>query len=758
MRAGETATASTEARAPSRRPRFSLKAPPDPGFGTLRRALRAAVVISITFGFGTLVLHDAQDIIFIVFGCFALLVMSDFGGLRPARALAYLSATLVGGALVALGTLVSASAGVAAAGMFLVGFAISFSRVFGGYVAAAQSGMLLAFVIAVSIPASPNAIPARLGGWALAGIVSTLAGVFLWPRFERVTLHKAAAKALRAIADLVESLRPDAGERDRLRLSAAARTAEQAARQAYAATAKRPAGPTRRDRAFVEMLTELQRMIDVIERPFHHTRPSLRPCIEESAMLAGTVVAALRAGAEVLIGGAPPDIRAVDETRDRHRAALDRWAAQELRAGRPADEVLDGLDVDHTLRVISYLTIALAANAVIAAGGRPEVDPRLPIAMPRREGISGVAVRVRRTIRTHLQPTSTVTQNSLRVAIGLAIAVLLARTLGLQHAFWVVLGTLQVLRSNALGTGRTTIQALAGNVIGVAIGGLFAVLAGRHALLMWAALPFAIFLAAYAATAVGFVAGQAAFTINLIVVFNLISPAGWQVGLVRIEDVAVGAAISILVGLLLWPRGARRELGRAMAGFYRAVVEDLEMAFDRVLGFERPGSLEPTRRVTIQARDRAAEAFDAFLDEKAASPLDPQTAGFLLSAGNDAMLAADLLEVIAGRMGYQAGGCPDGARTVHGQVRILLTVFGQFADRLALIQPAGDRERVSIEALRGAALDCLRRWRTEERAGRGAMAVVMSGEWVQNLARLEDHLERPVAAAVAAARAPWWRR
>jgi len=36
------------------------------------------------------------------------------------------------------------------------------------------------------------------------------------------------------------------------------------------------------------------------------------------------------------------------------------------------------------------------------------------------------------------------------------------------------------------------------------------------------------------------VLGQAAFSVNLIIVFNLISPAGWQVGLVRIEDVAVG--------------------------------------------------------------------------------------------------------------------------------------------------------------------------------------------------------------------------
>jgi hypothetical protein len=37
------------------------------------------------------------------------------------------------------------------------------------------------------------------------------------------------------------------------------------------------------------------------------------------------------------------------------------------------------------------------------------------------------------------------------------------------------------------------------------------------------------------------------------------------------------------------------------------------------------------------------------------------------------------------------------------------------------------------------------------------MAVVMAGEWAQNLARLEDDLKEPVAQAVDAARTPWWR-
>src|SRR5207253_1170968 len=285
MSAKDTVVATKEVPAPPRQPRFSLTAPRDPGFAALRRAARAAIVIPLAFALGTFGLHLGQNVIFIVFGCFALLVITDFGGLRPARARAYLTATAVGAVLVALGTLVSLTIAAAAAVTFLVALVISFARVFGGYFVAGQTGMLLAYIVATAVPAPASSIPTRVGAFALAGVISTLAGVFMWPRFERVTLCKQAAKACLRVAVLV---------------------------------------------------------------------------------------AALRSSADALTGGTTPDTRAVEDSRLAHRTALDRWAGEELKAGRPADQVLDGLDVDHTLRVIAYLTIALGSNAIITAGGRPE--------------------------------------------------------------------------------------------------------------------------------------------------------------------------------------------------------------------------------------------------------------------------------------------------------------------------------------------------------------------------------------------------
>src|SRR5260370_12877892 len=127
MGARGTDVARTEATAQSRRPRLPVAATFDRGFAGLRRAARAALLIPPVFAFYTLVLHGGQNVIFAVFGCFALLVMSDFGGQRPARALAYLTATLAGAVLVTIGTLASASAGPAPAGVVVGRLAIALS-------------------------------------------------------------------------------------------------------------------------------------------------------------------------------------------------------------------------------------------------------------------------------------------------------------------------------------------------------------------------------------------------------------------------------------------------------------------------------------------------------------------------------------------------------------------------------------------------------------------------------------------------------
>jgi uncharacterized membrane protein YccC len=731
--------------------------PRDAGFAALRRATRAALVIPLALAFALSVLRNPQMTVYVVFGCFGLLVLGDFGGLRRPRAVAYLGTTLVSAVLIAVGTLASFSPWLGAATVLLLGFAISFAGVFGGYVAAAQPVLLLAVVLSVAVPAAPGAIPDRLLGWALAGALATVASVLLWPRFERATLRSQAAAACRSLAALVRitRIRPEASER--AQVQQAATMAVQAVMRAYAGTPSRPAAPAQRDRAFVGLLSELERILAYLSRTSVWSLAAHHPCLLEGDVLAEKVAQTLEAGGDVLTGGAPPDLVGLQQARLAHRFALDRWAAGVLQAGSQPEEVLAGFDADNPLRVIALLAQVLGTAALIASGRPLPAELALPLTIPSERGVAGVVRRSGETVRTHLHPTSSVFRNSARVALGLAIAVLLGGLLQLAHAFWVVLGTLSALRSSALATGRTTVQALAGTVIGVALGAPFIYLLGKDTTVLWIVYPVAVFFAAYAASAIGFAAGQAAFTLVVIILFNLIAPSGWTVGLVRLEDVAFGVGISVLVGVLLWPRGLRAELRRALADLYHAVAAELTAAFNQILGLGTAEAFVQAQARTIRAAAREGEALDQYVRERGSRHLAPEVAASLGAAARNALVAGDLLHVLAGT-GYAVQAPAHADAAFLAQVRALTAAYAEVGDQLdrATTGQAPGPE-VNETVLRAAMLDSLRRWKNDPAAEPAAVAVVAAGEWIQNLAALLAAQEPVVDKVIAAARIPWWR-
>ena len=120
--------------------------------------------------------------------------------------------------------------------------------------------------------------------------------------------------------------------------------------------------------------------------------PSLRPCIQEGNELAAAVTAALRAECRGADGrGTARDSRPRGRRGARTAPHSTAGLPTSCALGGRRSEVLEGIDVDHTLRVIAYLTIVLSTNAVIAAGGRPDDGVSLPAGTPRHEGARGVA-------------------------------------------------------------------------------------------------------------------------------------------------------------------------------------------------------------------------------------------------------------------------------------------------------------------------------------------------------------------------------
>ena len=241
--------------------------------------------------------------------------------------------------------------------------------------------------------------------------------------------------------------------------------------------------------------------------------------------------------------------------------------------------VVSALDPSFRAQELAFAVTQIAESAELAAAAdRRTWFVRMLGRSP--SGLPGAVSAAKERAVAHFEPHSVWLHNSLRGAAGLSLAVLVASMTGVQHSFWVVLGTLSVLRSNALSTGQSVVRGLAGTAAGVLVGGALVALIGSNTTLLWLLLPIAVLVAGFAPAAVSFEAGQAAFTVTIVILFNIIAPAGWRVGLVRIEDVAIGFAVSLVVGLLFWPRGAARALGQELAEAYVDSARYLAAAVD----------------------------------------------------------------------------------------------------------------------------------------------------------------------------------
>jgi len=220
--------------------------------------------------------------------------------------------------------------------------------------------------------------------------------------------------------------------------------------------------------------------------------------------------------------------------------------------------------------------------------------------------------------------------NSLRGSLALAAAVLVADVSGVQHGFWVVLGTLSVLRTNAASTESTALRALGGTAIGFAVGALLLLGIGTSTPALWAAFPIALAVAAYAPGTLPFAFGQAAFTVVVVVLFNLLVPVGWSVGLLRIQDVALGCLVSLVVGVLFWPRGTSSIVGDDLADAFRRGAAYLTQAVDWALGSRHTPPDAGAAAVT--AGIRLDEALRGFLAEQGAKRLSKEDLWMLVMA------------------------------------------------------------------------------------------------------------------------------
>jgi uncharacterized membrane protein YccC len=598
----------------------------------VRRATRTALVLPVVFALGKYVVGDEVVALFAAFGSFSMLLLVDFGGSRRDRIEAHLALWAGGAGLICLGTLASRSTVTAVAAMFVLSFGVLFSGVVSSVLAGSSTSLLLALMLGLTLPGTASAIPDRLAGWSIAAGAALLAVTLLWPAPAQDQLRDPAVTACRALA---LRLRAAAQGPAYERRSAEASVAVAALRKAFLATPYRPSGLGTAARALVGLVDQINWIETVVTGP-HPTgaAPEATKAVKEAA---ATV---LDLGADLLeqprLATAPLNCALAELLKARE--ALEHDATIELPVSHAAGTFARGSGQDEALEFVTSLDPAFRSQElgfVIASIARDieraaaaEDRSWWQRALGRQPaGASGPVASARDRAAAYLEPHSVWLHNSLRGAAGLAGAVLVAELTGVEHAFWVVFGTLSVLRSNALSTGQNVMKAMAGTVLGLAVSAGLLTVAGTHTAVLWVLLPVVVLCAGITPALISFTVGQAAFTATMLIIFNLVQPAGWRLGAVRLEDVALGCAVSLGVGLLLWPRGASATLRKALAEAYTESARYLDAAVavgavrcDAAIARPVLAPAGQASRAAAAAR-RLDDTFRTYLAEQGAKPV-----------------------------------------------------------------------------------------------------------------------------------------
>ncbi|CAJ1510216.1 FUSC family protein [[Mycobacterium] burgundiense] len=543
----------------------------DPERDALRRAARAGLVIPIAAAVGFAV-GGGQTPMYAIFGSIALLITVDFPGNRAGRAVSYAGLGLIGAALITLGTLIADLPWLSVVVMFVLGVLVTFAGVLSTAIAAGQRATLMTFVLPACTPTGP--VSDRLLGWCIALAVCVPAALFVFAPRHHDDLRRYAAHVCATLADRLEG-------------RATAKDVNAAMNALFAHYLDgdfRPVGLTAGSRALVRVVDDLGWLTDRVRADTAETlglmsEPSVRVLRACDRLLRITRVPDRDAG-RVELDEALADLRSV--ARGRYREDV----AKVLRSDCDDSAIKVGARL---LARRTFGATVMTTGRVIAGAAAADARPVLMRVLGRQLPETGAAVRVlseTQAVATipsgYVATRAVVVRNSIRTGLGLAAAVATTHMFAVEHGFWVVLAALSVLRSTALTTGTKVFRAVSGTVVGFVIGAVLIELLGVEPAVLLVALPVVAFIAAYVPEIASFAAGQAAFTMLVLIVFNLINPSGWQVGLIRIEDIVVGGAVGLVVSLLLWPRGSGRAVSAAIDAAYDVGTRYLRTAVSRV--------------------------------------------------------------------------------------------------------------------------------------------------------------------------------
>jgi uncharacterized membrane protein YccC len=217
---------------------------------------------------------------------------------------------------------------------------------------------------------------------------------------------------------------------------------------------------------------------------------------------------------------------------------------------------------------------------------------------PTRSIVASILEPLRNNLTVH----SVLFRHALRLAIVATIAEILASILQIPRGYWITLTAVVALKPNYGGTSQTTIQRVIGTILGGVIG--IAIVTLIHNAWVIGGCLLLLIMTAMAVRSLSFSLFITLLTPAIILLLNVTSQSGWQIGVLRIADSLAGGFLALLGSYLLFPRWERQQLPTQLETTIRANLA----YFQQVIAiYLHPGERVSTDGVAPLRRQAALE-------------------------------------------------------------------------------------------------------------------------------------------------------
>ncbi|MBR7964077.1 FUSC family protein [Burkholderia vietnamiensis] len=449
-------------------------------------------------------------------------------------------------------------------------------------------GLLLATACAVSaaFPAHPWPAPAEYAASFAAGSLWAVAClVGLRPESAATRARRAAFAYLYAAGSFVRALVPVAHD------------------------ARHASGPNR---------TALRTRLDALIRTAR-SRPDAAGATVTAWQLGGERSIALLAGLDTLLRNRPPGSSAATAllvpslhqlvalidahadtvlARPHARAAVTRLRNRLAADLRGATLRAEGAALTEPAR--TWLQSCLALMMAFTDIGGSEVGDRRMAPPPqtdRHEPLRAKATAPGAALM-EIRTNGRIARYALRLSAAAMLSAVLARVLGVQQGYWMVLTTLFVMQPTVPHTLKTSALRVLGTILGAILASAVALACHNPVLLALAIVPLAT--GTFSARPLDYVSYILFLTPHFILVAYLGAPIAspWLLAGMRVANSIAGALVALGVSVLAWPDWERRRLDAVSSDATAAVTEYVELvrAFVTTHGVDADALVAARRR------------------------------------------------------------------------------------------------------------------------------------------------------------------